>query len=132
MLAPWVADYIGIPFLPHGRTREGCDCYGLVRLVLAEQFGKNLPAFAAGYDLGDRVVEARLIDQGLPLVGATKVDLPDPGDIVLMAFVGIASHVGIYLGDGQVLHVAEGRDSILQAVSSPFLRSRIRGYYHVD
>jgi hypothetical protein len=25
----WVKNYIGLPFASIGRTREGCDCYGL-------------------------------------------------------------------------------------------------------
>jgi cell wall-associated NlpC family hydrolase len=38
---------IGLLFREHGR--DGADCWGLVRLVLAEQFDINLPANVAGY-----------------------------------------------------------------------------------
>lgn len=45
----WVANYIGIPFCDLGRTREGCDCWGLVRLVLMERAGVLLPSYAEDY-----------------------------------------------------------------------------------
>jgi cell wall-associated NlpC family hydrolase len=46
----WAAEYIGIPFLERGRGRAGCDCWGLVRLVLAERFGIELPSHADDYE----------------------------------------------------------------------------------
>jgi hypothetical protein len=45
----WVAPYVGIPFEDLGRDRDGCDCRGLVRLILAEQAGLALPSLATGY-----------------------------------------------------------------------------------
>ena len=32
-------DYVGLPWRIGGRDRRGLDCFGLVRLVLAEQAG---------------------------------------------------------------------------------------------
>jgi len=34
----WAGHYIGLHFREHGRTVAGADCWGLVRLVLQEQF----------------------------------------------------------------------------------------------
>lgn len=45
----WVANYIGIPFKDLGRTREGCDCWGLVRLLLMERASIQLPSHADDY-----------------------------------------------------------------------------------
>src|SRR5436190_10661954 len=39
----WADGYMRSPFRHRGRDREGCDCFGLVRLVLAEQAGIILP-----------------------------------------------------------------------------------------
>jgi cell wall-associated NlpC family hydrolase len=131
MLPTWVADYIGIPFVPHGRTREGCDCYGLLRLVLTEQFGRELPLYD-DYDFEDKGEEARLIDERLPLIGAAFTHTRTVGDIVLMRERGSPSHVGIYVGDDQMLHAGGIKAACLEHLTSPLIRSRIVGYYHVD
>ena len=130
MLPAWVASLIGIPYEAHGRTREGCDCYGIVRLALAEM-GKALPPFAFDYDAADRAEEARLIDTGLPLIGAAKIEVPELGDIVLMRFLGITSHVGLYVGGKMILHITKGKASCIEPIDSPLIASRIVGFYRV-
>lgn len=46
MIPQWVTSYVGIPFCAKGRTREGLDCYGLVRLIYEEQRGIKLPSYS--------------------------------------------------------------------------------------
>ena len=45
----WAAGYVGLPFEEKGRCRAGVDCWGLVRLVLAEQFALQVPSYADLY-----------------------------------------------------------------------------------
>lgn len=130
----WASSYVGIPFREHGRDREGCDCYGLVRLVLSEEFGRSLPALLAGYDdFSDRAAEAQLVTEGLSRLARRREGLPLPGDIVHLAYFGHPSHVGIYAGDHRMLHVSsvQGYASI-DDLASPMLRNRVKGYYYVD
>ena len=46
----WAGAYVGIPYVDHGRDRAGCDCWGLVRLIIAERTRFVLPSFATDYD----------------------------------------------------------------------------------
>ena len=42
--------YVGLPWLDRGRTADGADCWGLVRLVLAGHFGVEVPSYLDDYD----------------------------------------------------------------------------------
>ena len=99
---------IGIPFKPDGRDRNGCDCYGLVRLALRELAGIELPDKQYGPDGQER---AAVVAQGLP--GWVPVDRPRRFDIAVFNTEG-GPHVGLCMGSGKFLHVREGGRSRIE------------------
>ncbi|MBL8967961.1 MAG: C40 family peptidase [Spirochaetaceae bacterium] len=128
-MLPWVEAYVGIPYLFGGSTREGCDCWGLARMILRERFGKELPEFA--HDSVDRRALAALVDASLPLVNAVLIDAPEAGDIALLRLLGEPCHVGLCVGDGYMIHSLRAHDSALERFASPRWASRLEGFYRV-
>ena len=59
----WANAYVGLPWADLGRDRTGCDCWGLARLVYAEQLGIALPY--GGY----RRDRSRRLQRGAPPLG---------------------------------------------------------------
>ncbi len=60
----WAGHYIGLPFLERGRDpKKGLDCWGLVRLILREQFDHRLPSYTEFYDSTDNQETRRQVDQ---------------------------------------------------------------------
>ena len=122
---PWAAGYVGIPFVDLGRDRAGCDCWGLVRLVLGEQAGVQLPSLATCYGseanaagVGDTVKAERrsgawdLIEPGderpfdvVEMSGAARV----PGS----GWVFGPLHVGVVVTSGWLLHAERGTAAVL-------------------
>ncbi|MEX2444511.1 MAG: NlpC/P60 family protein [Alkalispirochaeta sp.] len=127
----WVGEYIGLPYRAYGRDRQGVDCWGLVRLVLAEHFSIELPDLVGDYDAADDDAIARLIDDTRTLVDAEPIDEPRDGDIAVLRYMGHTTHVGVVVGDS-VLHASGTRWSILQRRDSVHIAPRIRGYYRVS
>ncbi len=98
----WIESYLAIPFVEGGRDRGGADCYGLVCLVLEDQFGVSIPRESAGAwtgdldkaaraDLAARVEATLAVWREIPR-GAVKA-----GDVVLLRFDGRPLHVGVAL-----------------------------------
>ena len=51
----WWNKYVGIPYAPGMSSRDGCDCWGLVRLVYREEFGTLLPGAVLDVTPGEAV-----------------------------------------------------------------------------
>ncbi|MGO1165600.1 MAG: C40 family peptidase [Janibacter sp.] len=84
--------YIGTPYVFGGSSPAGFDCSGFTQYVFAKA-GKSLP----------RVTTAQQ-------AAATPVSNPQPGDLV---FFGSPSyHVGIYLGNGQMIDAPSSGKSV--------------------
>ena len=128
----WVKKYIGIPFISNGRTLAGCDCYGLVRLVLYNEYGIKLPELSDDYSNALNISEtARLFSEKLPVLAADKIPGPEEKAVVIITEHGLPSHIGIAAGCGYILHTGVKTGSVCQRASHPGLRGRIEGYYRV-
>lgn len=88
-------NYIGTPYVWGGESMAegGMDCSGFVYSALKD----------AGYNVG------RTTAQGYRSYG-TKINKSDmqPGDLVFYGKDNNASHIGIYIGNGQMIHSSGG------------------------
>ncbi|HHV65193.1 MAG TPA: NlpC/P60 family protein [Peptococcaceae bacterium] len=101
----------GVSYRWGGLTREGVDCSGLVQKVFRE-LGIELPRSS--------------YEQFRMGVGIPKANL-EPGDLVFFNTNGAgASHVGIYLGDGQFISATKNCVEI-QDLDHPYWANTYRG-----
>ena len=132
MIYKWVKKYIGIPFVSNGRTLEGCDCYGLIRLVLHNEYGIELPQLSNDYSNALNIKEtSRLFKENLPVLTVEKIQSPEEKALIVITEQGYPAHVGIAAGGGFILHTGMKTGCVCQRAAHPGLKGRIEGYYRV-
>lgn len=134
MMHEWIARYIGVPFKRHGRGPDGWDCWGLARWVEAHHYGVQLPGFDAGFSdelYRDPERLAELVNMYRPLVDAQPVSVPEDGDLAVLTYRGHPSHVGVYVGEGYLLHVLARTGTVLDRITSIRNQRRVEGFYRV-
>jgi cell wall-associated NlpC family hydrolase len=124
--------YISIPFQNRGRSFDGCDCWGLVRLVYMNEYKTHLLSFVDAYQSSSDGEKVRdIVLAGKALVSNVQKAVPEYGDVVVFNIRGNPCHVGIYVGNNRVLHVMRNTDSVCERLNSPRLKGRIEGYYEI-
>lgn len=109
----WVPGYIGIPFVDRGRDRDGCDCWGLARLVAREQFGVDLPSYNDGYvTVADAAEIARIIHREKQPWTEIPQGQEQSGDFVLLLIARQPIHVGVVTARPWMLHIEKGCDAV--------------------
>ena len=94
--------YLGTPYVYGGASPSGFDCSGFVYYVLKQNGFAPYRTPADQYKQGTYVSKANL----------------QPGDIVFFAGTGSSnaiSHVGIYVGNGQMIHSPNSRSTVSYA-----------------
>jgi cell wall-associated NlpC family hydrolase len=132
VIAPWAAEYVGIPWRDGGRTREGCDCFGMLRLVLHDQFGVEIPSYTGTYvSAREREEVARLLTTEIPKGGWLIADgAVRPGDGVVFRLRNVPWHVGVIVGPDDFLHVEETIGSAcVERLSAARWARRLVGVY---
>lgn len=128
----WVQDYIGIPFVSGGRDRTGLDCYGLIRLVLMEQYGCKLPLLDGKYDNALNLYNTSpLFFQQLPIL-TEKIAGPQEKALALLEMHQLPCHLGLFCGGESIIHSRAGVGVVAEKLDSRRLPGKIVGWYRVS
>lgn len=123
--------YVGVPWIEKGREFEGCDCWGLLRLLYLNERGISVPSYSDSYEnVDDRATLTALIrgevsqSWGEIARGAEQIF-----DAVLMREGRALSHVGVVVAPGKLLHVERGGTSVIEPYRHGPLKHRVIGFY---
>ena len=100
--------YIGVPYVSGGTSRWGFDCSGYTQYVFNE----------VGLTINRTVLTQ--LEEGIIVA---KEDL-QCGDFVIFSYTGdnggFASHIGIYIGNDQVIHASSSRGITISDLNSHY------------
>jgi len=125
--------YIGIPFLDEGRTFEGCDCYGLIKLYFKHELKIELPEVLIHPDQS-----ALAMMKFLNVVSEhfKRCDLPaEDYGIALKTdpiHPNMVTHFGVvvkYEGKLQMLHTFRNIESHIVELDHLCYKNKIEGFY---
>lgn len=138
LLPLWASHYFGIPFIDRGVTRDGCDCWGLCRLVILEQTGLKLPKYP---EIGCGATLAKLRTILAAADGPDWIEIERGQerafDLVLMRGqfehegrkYSRPIHVGIAVQPGMLMHIEQGSEVTIVGFDHPRIRRRITQIY---
>ena len=110
-IANYALQFVGYPYVYGGSSPKGFDCSGLTYYVYA-QFGYSINRTASNQLSNGYAVEKSQLQ---------------PGDLVMFRQNGStkpASHVGIYIGNGQYVHASTpGVGVIISDLNDPYISS---------
>lgn len=129
----WVNEYTGIPFVTGGRSMKGVDCWGLLTIVMEEQFNILVP-INDQYSYGNREeieeAAAAIIHESEKSIW-TEIPEDDAllGDVVLMRIANLPLHIGIVVGPKWMLHSERNIDSMIEKYDNLLWVNRVLGIY---
>jgi cell wall-associated NlpC family hydrolase len=135
----WVNKYIGIPFKGDGRDERGCNCWGLVRMVLQRECGIALPAYDTITADELRRIAMQMKQQSESWV---QVLAGQTFDVMLMGgrieagepqfrqqSTRAPVHCGVMVSETHILHVNEKTAAVAVPLTDRSVRFRLYGLY---
>ena len=108
-----VAQYYMIQYKDLGRSKQGCDCYGLVYVMMQDIMKKELPKHDT-YDSGNMFSLAGIIKSAES--DWEKVQTPKKGDVAVFLLHGLPQHVGFMINCTEYLEMTRDRGVMLGSI----------------
>ncbi len=131
----WHHKYERVPFLEKGRTIDGCDCWGLVALVLKNERGIDLPDYLMVYDEDFKSWSSEQRQQLQKVISEEsakcwqEVEKPQAFDVILMKMKGFNTHVGIAIDGNRMIHCQRNIGTSIEKMDSIRWRNNVVGFY---
>lgn len=124
-----LAQLVGVPFASHGRDRaRGLDCWGLVLCASRALFARELPDYSAYSDARQVCDVAPLFDARADWEPIARGD-ERPGHVIVLRVIGHATHAGIVVKPGHMLHTMLYCNSVVESFDSQKWKARVEGFY---
>lgn len=129
----WTNRYIHVPFADKGRSEQGCDCWGLARLIYLKELGIELPTLLDYRDTLDRPTIAGLYENESLNWVSVPFGSEQPFDVVVMTMLGFPMHIGVVQRSGFMIHCLKGVGTAVVNYKSRQWAKRVVGFYrHVN
>lgn len=130
----WCLNYVGLPYLAGGRTRDGIDCWGLFNLVWAEHFKRPLPDYEG--EIWRPGASAKAVSEGANAYSARFKRVENGqeqcGDGIIFRMRGVPLHLALVVAPGLMLHVEDGVDACIENYRSFQWEKRIVDFYRYE
>lgn len=121
--------YVGTPYLAHGRSAAGWDCWGCVAHIRREIFGLPSPDGGDLYHALEARDGAKVEALFAAQIATAWREVPlRPGSVLLFEVFGHAAHVGLALTPREFIHALEGTETAILRLSDRWA-GRLRGIY---
>jgi cell wall-associated NlpC family hydrolase len=124
-------DYVGIPFVNHGRSTEqhgGLDCWGLVLAAARQVFGREFPDYC-DYKEAEKICDVSPLFEGRRDWRQVEAGRERAGDVVVLRIAGHATHAGLVVRPGLMLHTMTFCHSCIESYRGAKWRCRVEGFY---
>lgn len=128
MRTDW-SQYVGLEWKEDGP--DHFRCWDLVRLVLRQEFGIELPSYDEEYATSqDKDAIARLLRRE-PTLRGKEIPLADAraGDVIVLRIEGQPWHMGLVVEPPRFLHIEKGLNACIDRWDSMRWQRRIVGVF---
>ncbi len=130
----WSNKYIKIPFKEKGRDENGCDCWGLARLIYKDELNIDLPTLLEYNNTQDKEQISDLYKKTSQCWISIAKGEEKPYDIVVLNMMGSPTHIAIVVKKGVMIHCEYGKGTTIAAYNDNSFQwfRKIRGIYRYD
>jgi len=124
-----ISKYLGIPYKNNGRSMEGLDCWGLIKLIYKDM-GYDLFDLEEGYDMDwSKKGKNYFIDNYHK--DWTQYKTPKFLDVVLFKNgKDIVNHAGIFLDSNRFMHTCKA-GTVISRLSDARWENKLEGFYRL-
>ncbi len=124
-----ISKFVGIPFVSKGRSFNGCDCYGLVKLYYKEILNIDIPETIITAEQPRRTFANYLNEISKNWTATT----PAKNVVVAMSVnaehPNLVTHFAVMIDDKRFIDTRENMSSYLTSIDDERIKNQIKGFY---